>query len=149
MVLVLVNFVFSAVTAITNLLSRLILTATAYLLVLVIRALKLSGGAMKVAIEQLSEGLKSFAESFFVSLVEVIGNIFSTLFDVIKEGISVSADAIGSALVVLMEQTGNSVVGFLKGLALVFEGFVGMVSTIITDLWNNLMDATGYVTKNA
>ncbi|KAE9463695.1 hypothetical protein C3L33_04377, partial [Rhododendron williamsianum] len=119
MVLVLVNFVFSAVTAITNLLSRLILTATAYLLVLVIRALKLSG------------------------------NIFSTLFDVIKEGISVSADAIGSALGVLMEQTGNSVVGFLKGLALVFEGFAGMVSTIITDLWNNLMDATGYVTKNA
>lgn len=104
---------------------------------------------MKVAIEQLSEGIKSFTESFFVSLVEVIGNFFSTLFDLIKEGISVSADAIGSALGVLMEQTGNSVVGLLKGLALVFEGFAGMVSTIITDLWNNLMDATGYVTKNA
>ncbi|KAG5567217.1 hypothetical protein RHGRI_002692 [Rhododendron griersonianum] len=140
MVLVLLNFVFSAVTAITNLLSRLILTATACLLVLVIQALKLSGGAMKVAIEQLS----AFAESFFVSLVEGIGNIFSTLFDLSKERISNSADAIGSALGVLMEQTGNSVVGLLNGLALVFEGFVGMVSTIITDLWNNLMDATGY-----
>lgn len=100
---------------------------------------------MKVAIEQLS----AFAESFFVSLVEVIGNIFSTLFDLSKEGISNSAAAIESALGVLMEQTGNSVVGLLNGLALVFEGFVGMVSTIITDLWNNLMDATGYVTKNA
>lgn len=149
MVHFLINSIFSTVTAIANLLSRSILTVTAYLLVLVIQVSKVSGGAIKTLLEQLCDALKSFAEYFFVNLVEVVSNITSTLFDLVKEGISDSVDAIGSAIAVLVEQTGNSVVLLLKCLAQVLEGFAGMVSTILMDLWNNVKDAAGYVTKNA
>ncbi|KAH7863222.1 hypothetical protein Vadar_014948 [Vaccinium darrowii] len=149
MVLVLVNLIFSAVTAVSNLLSRVILSVVAFLLVLAIRAFKLFAGAIQDLLEQLCVAIKSYIEYSLPLLVDGLSNLVSTLFDFIKEGISSAVVATGSALGVLMQQTGDSIGVLLKGLAQVLEGFLGMFATVITDLWNNLKDATGYVTKNA
>nr|POF12097.1 hypothetical protein CFP56_08861 [Quercus suber] len=50
---------------------------------------------------------------------------------------------------VLVEKTRTSFEGFLNDFPEIMENFTKMVSTVVTDLWNNYKDALGYVTENA
>ena len=149
MVLFLLKFLFLALSILSNLVSRFLLTAIAHLLVLAIHAFKVPGEAAKGALEQVSDAVKSCAEYLLEGLLEALSDAISTLFDLLKEGVSGSAAATGSAIGGLVEQMRNSVDGLLKDLPEVLEGFSEMVSTIVTDLWNNCREAIGYVTENA
>ncbi|GFZ13336.1 hypothetical protein Acr_23g0017210 [Actinidia rufa] len=145
----LLKFLFLALSTLSYLISRFLLTATAYLLVLAIHAFKVPGEAVKGALEQVSDAVKSCVEYLLEVLLEALSAAVSTLFDLLKDGISGSAAATGSAIGGLVEQMRNSVDGLLKDLPEVLEGFSEMVSTIVTDLWNNYREAIGYVTENA
>ncbi|GFY99405.1 hypothetical protein Acr_13g0008060 [Actinidia rufa] len=149
MVLFLLKIIFLALSTLSNLVSRFVLTATAYLLVLAIHAFKVPGKAAKGAIEQVSDAVKSCAEYLLEVLLEAVSTAIYALFDLLKEGVSGSAVAAGSAIGGLVEKMRNSADGLLKDLPEVLKGFWEMVSTIGTDLWNNYKEAIGYVTENA
>ncbi|KAL6952021.1 hypothetical protein U1Q18_033774 [Sarracenia purpurea var. burkii] len=149
MVLFLLNILFSAVSVISSLLFRLFFTVTAYLLVLVIQAFKVSGETAKGALDQVAEVIKSCVEYLVELALEATSSVVSAVFDAVKEGVSGSVAATGSAIGGLVEQTRDSLDGLVKGLAEVFVGFSEMISNIITDLWDNYREAVGYVTENA
>ncbi|KAA8550573.1 hypothetical protein F0562_002257 [Nyssa sinensis] len=141
--------IFMAVSTLSNIISRIIFTATAYLLVLVIQSFKVPGQAIQGALEQLADVIKAFLEYFLELVLEVISTSISGLFDIITEGVSSSAVAAGTAIGGLVELMRTWLDGLLEGLPVAVEGFLEMISTMVTDLWNNYKDAIGYVTENA
>jgi len=149
MVAVLLKLVFYTISTITNLISRLIFSTTAYFLVVLIQAFKVPGEATKGIIEQAAEAIKSVLEYVLVLIVDVIGTIISTIFDTIKGAAIESIVAGSSAMADLVEQTKTSLEGLLNDVPEIVEGFSEMVTKMISDLWNNCMEALGYVQENA
>ena len=143
------KLVFYTISTITNLISRLIFSTTAYFLVVLIQAFKVPGEATKGIIEQAAEAIKSVLEYVLVLIVDVIGTIISTIFDTIKGAAIESIVAGSSAMADLVEQTKTSLEGLLNDVPEIVEGFSEMVTKMISDLWNNCMEALGYVQENA
>ncbi|KAG2669632.1 hypothetical protein I3760_14G041100 [Carya illinoinensis] len=150
MVLFLLKFFFLAISALSNFVARFFFPAVANLLVLSIQALKVPGEAIQAALELVAEVTKGCLEYFLEFLIEVVKTIISSVFDVLVNGVSGSVTFAGTAIGGLVEQTRNSFEELLKDvLPPVIEGFSEMMSTMVSDLWNNYKDALGYVTKNA
>ncbi|KAG6628832.1 hypothetical protein CIPAW_14G039500 [Carya illinoinensis] len=150
MVLFLLKFIFLAISALSNFVARFFFPAVANLLVLSIQALKVPGEAIQAALELVAEVTKGFLEYFLEFLIEVVKTLISSVFDVLVNGVSGSVTFAGTAIGGLVEQTRNSFEELLKDvLPPVIDGFSEMMSTMVSDLWNNYKDALGYVTKNA
>ncbi|KAK9282453.1 hypothetical protein L1049_005371 [Liquidambar formosana] len=149
MVVFLLKIIFVALSTLSNLLSRLFFTLTAYLIVLFIHAFKVPGQAVQGALEQVGEFIKGCLEYLVEFIWEVITTIISTAFDLLKEGVFGSAAVTGTAIGGLVEKTRDSLAGLLKDLPEVFQGLSEMVSTVVSDLWNNYLEAVGYVKENA
>ncbi|KAF5930649.1 hypothetical protein HYC85_031522 [Camellia sinensis] len=149
MVLFLLNLIFTALSTLSNLITKLIFNATAYLIVLMIQAFKVPGEAFQNGLEQVAELIKSLIEYLVGLAADAISNLILSLFNLVVEGVSGSAAATGLVLGGLVEQTRNSLDGLFKDLPDVLGGFKEMISTIISDLWNNYKEAAGYVTENA
>ncbi|KAB2020908.1 hypothetical protein ERO13_D07G096300v2 [Gossypium hirsutum] len=149
MLVLLLKFVFSLVTTLSNLVTRSIFIATAYVLVVLIQAFKVPGEALQVALEKLADAIKVCFEYFFEMIVELMGSLISTVFDSFVDAVTTSASVSGEAVGILVEKTRMSLQELLTGLPEIAEGFSEMVSTVVTDLWNNCMQALGYVTENA
>jgi phage-related protein len=149
MVIFLLKFIFLAITTLSNLISRLFFTTVANLLVLVIYGFRVPGEAMQGVLEQVGEAIKGCLEYVLELVVEVVKYFISSFFDALIAAVTGSAAAAGSAAGDLVEKTRTSLEGLLKDLPEVMEGFLEMVSTIVSDLWNNYKDALGYVTENA
>lgn len=146
MVIFLVKFIILAI----NAFARLFLVAIANLLVLSIQALKVPGEAIQAALDQVAEVTKWCFEYFSEFLIEAVKTLISSVFDVLANGVSGSAAFAGSAIGGLVEQTRSSFEELLKDvLPKVMEGFSEMMSTIVSDFFNNFKDALGYVTQNA
>ncbi|KAF5930651.1 hypothetical protein HYC85_031524 [Camellia sinensis] len=114
-----------------------------------IQAFKVPSEAFQSGLEQVVELIKSLIEYLVGLAVDAISNLILSLFNLVVEGVSGSAAATGLVLGGLVEQTRNSLDGLFKDLPDVLGGFKEMISTIISDLWNNHKEATGYVTENA
>ncbi|GFZ01863.1 hypothetical protein Acr_15g0004720 [Actinidia rufa] len=150
MVLFLLNIIFLALGTLSNLVFRIIFNVTTYMLVLVIQSFKVPGEVAKGALEQVADVIKLCVEYLVEFAWEAISSLLSALFDLVKEGVFGSVVATGSAIGGLLEHMRNSMDGFLKELIPeVLEGFSEMISTIVTDFWNNYKEAVGYVTENA
>lgn len=141
--------IFFAVNAISNLVSRLIFTVTAYVLVLIIQAFKVPGEAAHGALQQIAEAIKGCFEYLLEMIMEAISSLISSCFDLLTEVVTGSAAVTGSAVGGLVEKARNSFDGLLKDLPELANDFYEMVSTLISDLWNNYKEAVGYVTENA
>lgn len=148
MMVFILKFIFLAIITLSNLISKLLFTSIANLLVL-IQAFKVPGEALQGGLEQVGEALKGCLEYFLELLIEVIMTIISTVFDVLINGATSSAAVTGSAIGGLVEKTRTSFEGLLNDFPEIMENFTEMVSTVVTDLWNNYKDALGYVTENA
>lgn len=148
MVLFLLNLVFFVISTLLNVVSRLIFTTAAYLLVLTIQAFKLPGQAIQGALEQVGDVMRTCFEYLVELGIEAISTLISSFFDLLKDGISGSAAATGSAIGGLMENTRASLDGLIKDLPEVFEGFTEMITTVATDLWDNYKHAIGYISEN-
>ncbi|KAK2662732.1 hypothetical protein Ddye_001306 [Dipteronia dyeriana] len=148
MIVFILNFIFCIITALSTLITRLIFSTTAYLLVLIIQAFKVPGEAIHGALEQLGDSIKACFESLLQVLMEAIGSMISYGFDLLKEAVTESIVVTGSTMGGLAEITRNSLDEVIKSLPEIFNGFSEMLSTIVKDLWDNYIDALGYVTQN-
>ncbi|KAK9992966.1 hypothetical protein SO802_022669 [Lithocarpus litseifolius] len=148
MVVVILKFIFLAIITLANLTTKLFFTSIANLIVL-IHAFKVPGEALQGALEQVGEALKGCLEYVLELLIEVIKTIISTVFEALINGATGSAAVTGSAIGGLVEKTRTSFEGLLNDFPEIIEGFSEMVSTVVSDLWNNYKDALGYVTENA
>ncbi|KAI3801169.1 hypothetical protein L1987_29272 [Smallanthus sonchifolius] len=147
--LILINLIFSTITMASNLLSRLLFTVTAHLLVFAIQGLKVPGEALQTAMEQFGGFIRSCVEYLLEVILEVISEIIGLVFDLVKESVFGSAAATGAAAGVLVEKMRSAFGGLTEEIPAVVEGAVEMVTTMVADLWNNYMDAQSYVTENA
>lgn len=150
MVFFLVRFIFLAITALSSLVSRLIFSATAHLLVLIIQGCRLPGQAVQGGLQLIADVIRACFESVLQFIVEKICSSAAAALDLLIEVISGSAALTGSALGGLVEKTRASLDGVLENsLSQLAEDFRQMISTIMTDLWSNYKDAVGYFTENA
>ncbi|KAL2508220.1 uncharacterized protein Fot_31891 [Forsythia ovata] len=148
MVVFLLKFIFFIVSTISNLISRLIFTTTAHVLVQLIQAFKVPGECTQSMLEHVRNVVQGCLEYFVNLAINVTTSIISSLFDLLKEGISSSSVAMALAVAGLMEKTKTSLDELLKDLPEVLGAFTEMIGTIVTDLLNNCKDAIGYVTEN-
>ncbi|PWA86255.1 hypothetical protein CTI12_AA116090 [Artemisia annua] len=147
--IILINLIFSTITLISNLVSRLLFNVTAYLLVIAIQGLKVPGEAMQSAMEQIGDLIKSCIGYLLEIVLEVISEIIGFVFDLVKEGIFGSVAATGAAAGGLVEKTRSGFDSLLEEVPAMVEGAVEMVTTMVVDLWNNYMEAQNYVKENA
>ncbi|KAJ6710977.1 F21O3.2 PROTEIN [Salix koriyanagi] len=144
------EFIFLAITALSSLVFRLIFSATAYLLVLIIQGCRLPSQAVQGGLQLIADATRACFELVLEFIVEKISSSTAAAFDLLIEGISASAALTGSALEGLVEKTRNSLHGVLENsLSQLAEDFGEMISAIMTALWNNYKDAVRYFTENA
>ncbi|KAL5862067.1 hypothetical protein ACOSQ4_003363 [Xanthoceras sorbifolium] len=149
MIVFFLNFIFFIITTLSNLITRLIFSVTAYLLVLIIQAFKVPGEVIHGALDQLGDIIKACFEYLLEVLMGAIGSIISSGLDLLKEAVIESVTATGSTMGSLAEKSRDSLDVVMKSLPDILDGLWDMVSTILKDLWDNYMDALGYVTQNA
>ncbi|GMY33834.1 Anti-sigma-I factor RsgI6 like [Fagus crenata] len=149
MAVFLLKIIFLAISTLSNFITRLFFTTIANLLIVLIHAFKVPGESMQGVLEQVGEAIKGCLEYFLELLIEVIKTIISSVFDALINGVTGSAAVTGSAIGGLVEKTRTSFEGLLNDFPEIIEGFSEMISTVVTDLWNNYKDALGYVTENA
>ncbi|KAK8650800.1 hypothetical protein V6N13_140424 [Hibiscus sabdariffa] len=149
MLAVLLKLVFSVVSALANLVTWLIFNTTAYCLVLLISAFKVPGVALHVALEKFAESIRTCLEYFLELIVELTGSLISSGFKLLMDALTSSVSASGATFGELVEKLRTSLQESLTDLPEITEGFSEMVSTVVSDLWKNCMQAMGYVTENA
>lgn len=149
MIVVLFKFLFFAISFVSNLLSRVILTGSAYLLVSLIKAFSVPGQATQVLFQYIAEVLKSFLEYIIQLIWEAITSLISSGFDLLYEAFTGSFSATGSAVAGLMEMSKTSMDRLMEDVPEIFEGLAEMATNIVTDLWNNYKDAMSYLVGNS
>ncbi|KAB2602178.1 hypothetical protein D8674_003183 [Pyrus ussuriensis x Pyrus communis] len=152
MVVFLLKLIFFALSFILNLVTRLILSTMAHLLMLLIQGLRAPGQGIHGTLQLVIEVIRSCSEYFVGLVMEAISAIISTFFDFLKGSVAGSAGVTISAVVELVERTKTtleSLDGLLTDYPEISEGFFEMVYSIVNDMWNNYKDAFGYVTENA
>jgi phage-related protein len=149
MVVFLLKIIFLTISTLSNLVTRVCFTAVASLLVLFIYGFKVPGEAAQGILQQVGEAIKGCLEYILELLIEAIKSLISSVFDALIAGVTGSAAAAGSAAGDLVEKTRTSLQGLLEDLPEVAAGFSEMISTIVSDLWNNFNDALAYVTGNS
>lgn len=108
-----------------------------------------TGGATKGIIEQAAEAIKSVLEYVLGLIIDMISTIISFIFDTIKGVVIESIVSGSSAVADLADKTKTSLEGLLNDVPEIVERFSEMVTKMISDLWNNCMEALGYVQENA
>ncbi|XWS31230.1 hypothetical protein CRYUN_Cryun23aG0059700 [Craigia yunnanensis] len=149
MLALLLKLLFCIVSTLSNLVTRLIFSATAYFLVLLIQTLKVPGEALQGTLEQLVEAIKACFEYFLELIIQLISSLISSGFDLFIQAVTWSASVSAEVLGTLVEKTRTSLEELLTDIPEIAEGFSEMISTVVTDLWNNYKYALGNVTENA
>ncbi|KAB2614272.1 hypothetical protein D8674_039736 [Pyrus ussuriensis x Pyrus communis] len=152
MVVFLLKLIFFALSFISNLVTRLIFSATAHLLVLLIHGFRTPAQGIHGTLQLVTEVIRSCSEYFVGLVMKALSATISTFFDFLKGSVTGSAGVTTSAIVGLVEKTKTSlesVDGLLPDYPEVSKGFSEMVYRIVNDMWNNFKDAFEYVTKNA
>ncbi|KAM1137462.1 hypothetical protein FF1_035420 [Malus domestica] len=152
MVVFLLKLIFFALSFISNLVTRLIFSATAHILVLLIQGFRTPGQAIHGTLQLVTEVIKSCSEYFAGLVMEAISATISTFFDFLKGSVTGFAGITTSAIVGLVEKTKTSlesVDGLLTDYPEVSKGFSEMVYRIVNNTWNDFKDAFEYVTENA
>ncbi|KAK8541593.1 hypothetical protein V6N13_137805 [Hibiscus sabdariffa] len=153
MLTILLKLVFSIVSTLANLVTWLIFHTTAHCLVLLIHACKVPGESLRGALEQLAGAIRKcfeyFLELVVEQIVELTGSLISSAFNLLIGVVASSASASGAALGTFVDNTRASLHELFTDLPEIAEGFSEMVSTVVTDLWRNCMQALGYVKENA
>ncbi|PWA86254.1 hypothetical protein CTI12_AA141840 [Artemisia annua] len=147
--IILMNLIYSTITMISNLVSRLLFNVTAYLIVFAIHAFKVPGEAMLSGMEHIGDLIKSCIEYLLEIGMEVVSGSVGLVFDLVKVVIFGSVAATGAAAGGLVEKTRSGFDGLFEDIPAMVKGAVEMFTTMVADLWNNYMDAQNYVKENA
>ncbi|CAL1361679.1 unnamed protein product [Linum trigynum] len=149
MIVLLVRLIFFTISAVSNLISRAIFSATAHFVVLIIQGLRVPGQAAQTGLGHIGEGLKSVLDYIFQLVWEAATSAVSAAFDAVLEAIVGSLTTTGSAVGGLVEQTRNSLEGLLKDLPELGQEVSDLLTTLLSDAWGNYKDALGYVAEHA
>ncbi|EYU39225.1 hypothetical protein MIMGU_mgv1a026702mg [Erythranthe guttata] len=148
MAVVLLKIVFFVFSGLWNLITRLVFTGGAHVLVKMIQALKVPGEGSQRVIEQIKSMVKTFLKYSLEFVLKVIGNILSSLFDVFKEGVSSSSTGLANAVSGLVEKSRTSFDDAVKEIPELVNAFSEMVAKIVADLWKNGNDALAFITEH-
>ncbi|PWA88958.1 hypothetical protein CTI12_AA116100 [Artemisia annua] len=147
--IIFMNLIYSTITMISNLVSRLLFNVTAYLIVIAIHAFKVPGEAMLTGMEHIGDLIKSCIGYLLEIGMEVLSGSVGLVFDLVKVVIFGSVAATGAAAGGLVEKTRSGFDGLFEDIPAMVKGAVEMFTTMVADLWNNYMDAQNYVKENA
>lgn len=148
MAVVLLKLVFSILSALSNMITRLVFTTAARVLVQMIQALKIPCENSHRVLDQVKDMMRTCLEYLLDLIVEAITTVLSSLFDLVKEGVLNSSYGLIAAVSGLLEKSKTSLDDAVKDVPQVLEAFGEMVGTIVADLWNNCNNALGYVKEN-
>ncbi|KAM7262637.1 hypothetical protein ACFE04_000320 [Oxalis oulophora] len=140
------NIIFYILTTTSSILTRIIFTLTAHLLVLLIQAFKVPGESIKNGMDTFGESLKSWVEYIVGLILENSSTIISTAIELLFQYLTGSVTGMASGLLVVIQKMRE---GFTTDLPEIIQGFAEMIFTIVVDFWNNSKDAFQYVTENA
>ncbi|CAN7048860.1 hypothetical protein BRARA_G00564 [Brassica rapa] len=145
MIAALANLIFSTVTFLCNSISYVIFHVAACSFCLFVQTFKIPGEAIYALIKL----VRDTSESCFLKLcklgVDVISEMFTTLFDLAKGRAMKISDLILLTIGNVSEKGMPWLNQFLEEWPKVFDGFVEMVLTVVSGLWNNYKDSLYYV----
>ncbi|OVA05641.1 hypothetical protein BVC80_7953g5 [Macleaya cordata] len=148
-IFMLVKILFYAVSSFINIISLIIFSGAARLLVLVIHGLKIPGEGVHNLLEIVANFVKSLFEYLFEFLMEMISNLVSTVLDLVKDAVFGSISSAGGSIMELIEKTKTALEGLSsEDFSSVVEGFSDMIWSVVTGLWENYKGALGYVKEN-
>ncbi|CAN8258209.1 unnamed protein product [Cochlearia groenlandica] len=145
MIAALANLIFSLVSLLSNSISYVIFHVTACSFVLFVQAFKIPGEAICALIKLVRDTAESCFPKLCELLVDLVYQVFTFLFDLAKGRFLTLSDSILLKIGDVREKGMTWFDMFLKEWPKVFEGFIEMVSTIVSGLWNNYKDALYYV----
>ncbi|KAH6784899.1 hypothetical protein C2S52_009858 [Perilla frutescens var. hirtella] len=148
MAVFLLKLVFSILSALSNMATRLIFTTAAHVAVQMIQALKVPGERSQRILDHVKSMITTCMEWFLNLAVDAITSALSSVFDFVKEGVFSSSSGLTGAVAGLLEKSRTSLDEALKDIPEVLEAFSEMVGKIITDFLSNCSDAVAYVTEN-
>ncbi|GAB2214651.1 hypothetical protein Droror1_Dr00019011 [Drosera rotundifolia] len=143
------KFIFFTLNSVSNLIFRIIFTTIAHVVVLTIHGLKVSGETTMGILQEVSGFMKSILEYVVGLIFEAMNEILLTTFNLVKDGIVEALSVTSSIVGGLIEMAKGSLEGLLSDVPEVANGFKDMVSTFVSDLWNNYKEAMGYIKDNA
>nr|DAD24147.1 TPA_asm: hypothetical protein HUJ06_025610 [Nelumbo nucifera] len=143
MAVCLLKIAFWVLSTLSNLASLLIFSGVAHLLVLVMQLLRVPGECISLVLQLLKNFIEALFEFFWQLLMEAITSLVSAGFDSFKFAISGISDGISSAIGELGSQMKDAVD------SVIYETLSEMAQTFLKDIWNNYMNAIGYVWDNA
>lgn len=148
MALVLLKLIFFITSSLSNLITRLVFSATAHVLVQMIQALKVPGEGSQQVLEQVKNLIRACLEYLMGVIIKVVTSVFSSLFDLVKEGVVSSSSGLAGALTELVEKSKTSLEDVVQQVPEMLDAFLEMVGNITADLWNNGNNAVSYVAEN-
>ncbi|KAK9757206.1 hypothetical protein RND81_01G148000 [Saponaria officinalis] len=149
MVAILFNLVYYTINTITNVITKVIFSTTAYFFVVMFQAFKVPGEATKGILERVAEFIRWTLEYTFEVIIDVISTLIVTIIEKIKDGIVEIIVSGSSATGNIIDQTKSSLEGLIKDVSEIIQGFAEMIFTLVYDLWNNYFEAIDYVKENA
>ncbi|PNX89208.1 hypothetical protein L195_g045325 [Trifolium pratense] len=132
-----------------SLLTRLIFNTIAYTIVLLIQGLRTSGEGSLGIFQQLADIIRTCFEFILQIIIDSMSSVVSLAFDVLKDTITGSVSAAGSISAELAEKLKTSFAESFEQVPELFGELSEMMSNMVTELWNNCMEAVEYVTGNA
>ncbi|KAG8387254.1 hypothetical protein BUALT_Bualt02G0002300 [Buddleja alternifolia] len=148
MAVILLKLIFSIITTFSNVITWLIFTGTAKVLVQAIQVLKVPGEGGQRVLEQVRNVTKTCLDYLMELIIAAISTLFSSLFDLLKEGVLNSSSGLVAALTGLVEILKTSLSNVVEDIPKVLDVFIEMVGKIVGDFLNNCNDAIGYVREN-
>lgn len=148
MAVFLLKLIFSLVTALSSLLTRLIFNGAAHVVVQMIQVMKVQGESSQRLLDQVKELITKCMEMLMNLIVDAVVSVFSSFFDLVKEGLFSSSSGLAAAVAGLLEKSKTSFEDALKDIPEVLDAFTEMLGKILADFVNNCSQAAAYVAEN-
>jgi len=145
MIAALANLIFLTISLLSSSISYVIFHVAACSFVLFVQTFKIPGEAINALIKLVRDTAESFVPKLCKVVVDVITEVFTILFDLAKGRVIRISDSISLNIGDVREKGMPWFDQFLKEWPKVFEGFIDMLSTMVSGLWNNYKGALYYV----
>lgn len=145
MIAALANLIFSTISLLCNSISYVIFQFAACTFVLFVQTFKIPGEAINALIKLVRDTAESCVPKLFKLVVDIINEVVTILFGLAKERVMRISDSISLTICDVKEKGMPWFDQFLKEWPKVFEGFIDMLSTVASGLWNNYKGALYYV----
>lgn len=145
MIAALANLIFSTVSFLSNSISYVIFHVAACFFCLFVQTFKIPGEAIYALIKLVRDTSESCLLKLCKLGFDVISEMFTTLIDLAKGHVMRISDSISLTIGNVSEKGMPWLNQFLEEWPKVLYGFIEMVLTVVSDLWNNYKDALYYV----